>query len=276
MKKKYSLVLFLLLLILNSGINAATDISAIGKNLENLFKKLAASQNDIEKRVINDSIVILVQQYVYSDSVFNTRFDNVKFLGQIVSPDSLVKIITWNVPFSEGVQNYYCYILTRFQGAEGVKSYKLSGISGTETIRKDTTYSQYDWYGSLYYDIKPVTLSDGKYYMLLGIDFKDLFLTRKVIDIVKFGAENELVFGRLCFSDGIKLSYREVFEYSSSATMMLRFDPGNIVVFDHLSPFSPEYKDNFKYYGPDFSYDAYALENGQLKLKQDIDVRNID
>jgi hypothetical protein len=106
------------------------------------------------------------------------------------------------------------------------------------------------------------------------LDFKDAFITRKVIEIVKFGEDDKILFGSRCFLDSDKLSYREVFEYSSRASMTLRFDSENEIVFDHLSPFSPQYKDNFQYYGPDFSYDAYLLENGQWKLKQDIDIRN--
>jgi hypothetical protein len=273
MPRTYFIVLFSVLICCRV-LNAQTDYERIGTSLENQFNKLAVSEDDTEKRVFNDSIIILIQQYIDKDSVFYHRFGNTKYLGQITSPDSLVKILTWNVALSEGMQNYYCYLLTRSSKKNRIISHELSVISGTDKIRKDTTYSQADWYGSLYYDIRPFQVNDEKYYILLGIDFKDIFLTRKVIDIVKLNDGNKLVFGKLCFDDGKKLSYREVFEYSSRASMTLRFNSDNEIIFDHLSPFSPEYKDNFQYYGPDFSYDSYAFEKGQWKLKQDIDIRN--
>lgn len=246
----------------------------IEPKLENLFNKMAVSENDDEKKALNDTVVTLVQQYINMDSVFYHRLNNIRFLGQITSPDSLLKILTWNVAYSGGDHVYYCYMLKRSSENDPVETYLLKGTSGIGRISKDTTYTQFDWYGSLYYDIRPFTLKDEKYYVLLGLDFKDPFITRKVIEIVKFTDENKLLFGSLCFSDSGKLSYREVFEYSSRASMILRFDTENEIVFDHLSPFSPEYIDNFQYYGPDFSYDAYLLEDGQWKLKQDVDVRN--
>jgi hypothetical protein len=40
-----------------------------------------------------------------------------------------------------------------------------------------------------------------------------------------------------------------------------------------LSPSSPEYKDNHQFWGPDFTFDSYNLENGYWRLKSDIDIR---
>jgi hypothetical protein len=54
----------------------------------------------------------------------------------------------------------------------------------------------------------------------------------------------------------------------------LRFAGKGSVVFDHLSPSSPQYKGNPQFYGPDFSFDSYNLENGLWRLKSNIDIRN--
>jgi hypothetical protein len=56
--------------------------------------------------------------------------------------------------------------------------------------------------------------------------------------------------------------------------MTLRFKSDSSIVFDHLVPFSPEMIDNHQYYGPDYSYDAYYLENGLWRLTINVDVRN--
>ena len=258
------------------GAIAQTENSARNINLEKAFNRLALSHDDSEKRLINDTIIIGVEQYMKSDSVFYSRFENIKFLGQIMSPDSLVKILTWNIAFSDGNQNYYCYFLTKPVAKAEIEVYKLTGTSGTAMIRKDTTYTIPDWYGTLYYDLRPFYLNNEKYYVLLGIDFKDIFLSRKIIEIVKVEDGNVLIFGKRCIVNGTNIYYREVFEYSSLANMTLRFKSDNEIIFDHLSPFSPEYKDNFQYYGPDFSYDSYVFEKEQWKLKEDVDLRNIE
>ena len=124
--------------------------------------------------------------------------------------------------------------------------------------------------------MKPVRLRFGNetLYILLGIDFKDFSLNRKVIETVSFTSDARLRFGSPVFRKDGKTDFREVFQYSSKASMTLRFDSGNEIVFDHLSPFSPEYQGNYQYYGPDFSYDSFLFENGKWILKQDIDVRN--
>jgi hypothetical protein len=195
-------------------------------------------------------------------------------MGQITSPDSLLKIITWNVPFSEGEQKYYCYFLKRRSLNTKPELFKLSATSGTGEIRTDTIYNDKGWYGALYYDVRPFKIGNEIVYVLLGIDFKDFFLTRKVIEVVSFKSNGNMVFGSPLFRKDGKFDFREVFEYSSTSSMVLRFDAGNEIIFDHLSPFSAEYQGNFQYYGPDFSYDSFILENEKWILKQDIDVRN--
>ncbi len=59
--------------------------------LEELFDRLTGNYNDTERIRINDSIRIILDSYVKSDSVFKHRFTNLRYLGQIMSPDSLLK-----------------------------------------------------------------------------------------------------------------------------------------------------------------------------------------
>ncbi|MBL7915546.1 MAG: hypothetical protein JNL49_10925, partial [Bacteroidia bacterium] len=45
-------------------------------------------------------------------------------------------------------------------------------------------------------------------------------------------------------------------------------------VFDHLSPASPSAKGQFRYYGPDFTYDGYRFKKGLWYYKSNLDMRN--
>ena len=65
--------------------------------LEELFDRLVDNYDDNDSIRINDSIRLIIDSYVKSDTVFNHRFTNLRYLGQITSPDSLIKIITWNL-----------------------------------------------------------------------------------------------------------------------------------------------------------------------------------
>ena len=272
--KRICIITTLLTFLIYNGIISQTNSDKTAGDLEGMFSRIRENLNPKEKLAINDSIKLIIENYVASDTVFNHRFSNLRFLGQITSPDSLVKIITWNLILEDGANRYFCYIIKRtFRGAKpGI--YKLSGIYSEAPIRSDTIYSESNWYGALYYDIKPFIAGKETSYVLLGIDYGNSFITRKLIDVLSFGSGNSLVFGKKCFTDGKQVLPRVVFEYAATAVMSLKFVTNVTIVFDHLSPSSPELKDNRQFYGPDFSFDSYTLENGMWRFKSDIDARN--
>lgn len=272
--KRICLIITLLIFLIYNSINSQTNSTGIAGDLEGMFSRIRENLNPKEKLAINDSIRHIVEDYATSDTVFKHRFLNLRFLGQIGSPDSLVKIITWNLILNDGGNRYFCYIIRRPARNSKSKVYKLTGIYNEAPIRSDTIYSESNWYGALYYDIRPFSTGNETCYVLLGLDYGNSFITRKLIDVLSFGPGNSLVFGKRCFSDGKQLLPRVVFEYASTAVMSLKFVTNVTIVFDHLSPSSPEMKDNRQFWGPDFTFDSYALENGLWRLKSNIDVRN--
>jgi len=242
--------------------------------LEDLYGRLVNNYDDIARIRINDSIRLIIDNYVISDTVFNHRFSNLKYLGQITSSDSLVKIITWNLVLSGSPGRYYCYLIKK-QGAGKKNSvFRLSTSYREEPIRTDTIYTEENWYGALYYDLKPYTIGNLKLYILLGIDYGNLLISRKIVDVLNFTEGDSIIFGKRWFSTGNEIRFRDVFEYASNGMMSLRFTSDKSIVFDHLVPFSPAMKDDRQYYGPDYSYDAYHFENGLWKLMINVDARN--
>jgi hypothetical protein len=269
-------ILLILFLFLSSGTllcgqDSNNDISL---KLEKLFSGLRENLLQETKIEKNDSVRSIIMSYASSDSVFTHRFSNLRFLGQITSPDSLVKILTWNLIFTDGGNRYFCYIIKRDRKKGAGKVFPLSGYYKEDSIRTDTLYSSKDWYGALYYDLRPFTTDGTVRYLILGIDYGNSFISRKIIDVLSFGADNNILFGLKCFTDGKIVVNRVVFEYASTAVMSLKFESDGIVVFDHLSPFSPELKGNRQFYGPDFSFDSYNFENDLWRLKTDIDIKN--
>jgi hypothetical protein len=152
--------------------------------------------------------------------------------------------------------------------------YRLTAEYNDDQIRTDTTYSADGWYGALYYDIRPQTLIDKMSWVLLGINYGNPMITRKIIDILDFTEDNKIQFGMKLFTSPGTVKHREVFEYSSTATMTLRFADNGLIVFDHLVPFSPEQTNDHQNYGPHYSNDAYILENGLWRFKLNVDARN--
>lgn len=246
----------------------------VSKELGRLYSKLVNNYNDNDRLRINDSIELLIDKYVISDTVFSHRFTNLRYLGQITSPDSLLKIITWNLVLQNGKGKYFCYIVKRNESEDVNRVYRLRGDYRADPIRVDTTYSLPDWYGALYYDVRPYVVDDEQCWVLLGIDYGNPFISRKIIDVLSFKSDGSIVFGKLWFDTGDKICFRTVFEYASNGMMSLRFVSSESIVFDHLVPLSPSQEGDRQYYGPDYSNDAYNLENGLWKLKINVDVRN--
>jgi len=238
------------------------------------FSRLRENIPDTRKLIIIDSVKKILSEYAVSDSIFRHHFSDLRFLGQITSPDSLVKLLSWNLVLADGDNRYYCYIIRRGDKKASPSFLLLEGKYREEPPEKDKVYSAENWYGSLYYDLRPFDSGGRKYYILLGLDYGNSLVTRKIIEILYFDEKGAPRFGADCLSDGRSLSKRALFEYSSSAVMSLKFESDSLIVFDHLSPFSPDLKDNYQFYGPDFSFDAYALKNGIWYLKPDIDIKN--
>lgn len=264
-----------LILMFSTGIaESQIPVKDAPETLENLFDRLVDNYNDKDRLRINDSIRMILDDYVKSDDVFTQRFDNLRYLGQIVSPDSLLKIITWNLVLENEPGRYFCYFIRKGENGEANKIHRLSTAYNKMLVKKDTTYNETDWYGALYYDLRPLLVENKRYWILLGLDYGNPDISRKIIEVLDFTAEDSIVFGRKWFVAGEGIQYRAVFEYASNAMMSLRFRSDSSIVFDHLVPFSPAQKDDRQYYGPDYSYDAYNFRDGTWNLVINVDARN--
>lgn len=273
---KSKLYYLLILILFSSGqINGQTVKTSVSAELEKLFGRLIKTDDSLKIQV-NDSIRSLIEKYVESDSVFIHRFNNLRYLGQITSPDSLLKIVSWNLVLEKQTGKYYTYIIRKQNNGITNLIYRLAENYNEMKIRSDTTYSADNWYGTLYYDIRPQIINGKTSWVLLGIDYGNPLINRKIIDVLDFTEDDKIIFGMRIFSTSDSLKYREVFEYSSEAAMSLRFSADGSIVFDHLVPFSPELTNDRQFYGPHYSNDAYVPEHGLWRFKENVDARNIE
>jgi|PlaIllAssembly_1097288.scaffolds.fasta_scaffold304875_1 hypothetical protein len=270
-RNAYLLLIFISSHLLLIGQPVSTRVS---EDLEKLYDRLVKIPDDTVRIRINDSILTIVESYVESDSVFDHRFSNVRYLGQITSPDSIIKIVTWNLVLRNKPGRYFCFIIRRKPDVTPPLIYRFDVEYNPQQIKTDTTYSSGDWYGALYYDVRPQTVNGLKCWVLLGIDYGNTLITRKIIDILSFGQDDKIVLGMNIFLTGDTTRYRAVFEYSAAATMTLRFDGDESIIFDHLVPFSPELSNDRQYYGPNYSNDAFIMEDGFWRFKQNVEARN--
>lgn len=226
------------------------------------------------KEVANSRFIDILKATFVDEKVFNYPFDSLKHIGKIKSEDKKVRIFSWNFPQSGGYQKYYGFILLKKEKG-GIQLIELIDERKSITNPIKDILTPNNWMGTLYYSISNVSYKGKIYYLLLGLDFNSMFSSKKIIDILSFDKEMQPKFGSSIFHVGDAVLSRVVFEFSARANMMLRYIPETkTIVFDHLSPYRPDFEGNYQFYGPDFTYDGFKFEKGSWVYVRDLDLRN--
>jgi hypothetical protein len=245
------------------------------KVLGSLFNNLYNTANDSEKEKINDEIIIKFEQALAIKESFSFPFDSLKNIGKIISPDKRLRLFTWNIPFSDGTHKYFGFIQYYPPRAKDFHVYRLTDRKADTDLPEEKILSDTNWFGALYYEIVEARHEGATYYTLLGFDFNNLLTSKKIVDILYFRSDTIPVFGKPVFNYQDNLLNRIIFEYSSKVSMSLKYNKNlKMIIYDHLSPSKPSYKDHYMFYGPDFSYDGLEFRDGTWNEIRDVDVRN--
>ena len=271
--KLYYIIIGILVLI--SPVKGQTKTGDISLLLEKLYDRILYTNIDSERLRLNDSVNLLIESYVNSDSAFTHKFTNLRYLGQITSPDNKLKIINWNLILRNGSNKYFLYMIRKGEKGKENQIYKLTGEHKEKPVRTDIEYNSENWYGALYYAIQPFKKDKKVNYILLGIDVGNSQITRKIIEVLSFTPVGEIVFGKNCFKRENEIKSREVLEYFSEGVMTLRINSKKMIVFDHLASISGEQRDNSVSYGAGYTYDSYIYRKGLWQFTQNIEMRNI-
>jgi len=265
--KPYHIIIYILISLL--PLRASGQQKDITRTLQGLYDRIQFTVSDDEMVRLNDSIRLIVEDYSASDSVFTHKFSTLRFLGQTVSSDQRLKIIAWNMLMQNGDNRYFTYIIRKGKRAGDNTVYKLTGSHKPDMPDAGKTYSTGDWYGALYYAIG----SFRKEYVVLGLDFGGMLVSRKVIDVITFDDNGEIIFGKNIFIRGDKTRFREILEYSSQSSVSLRFNTPSLIIFDHLASFTSD-DGTDQSVGSGDSYDAYEYKKGIWTFKSNVDARN--
>jgi len=239
-----------------------------GEILQELFYGIVDTRNNEERIQLNDSIIKIIDKYVESERVLDHRFTDLRYLGQILSPDSRLKIITWNLNLTDGTNKYFCYLIRKAKKGKPNEIFKLTAVNMDEPPSINTTYSEENWYGALYYAVQPFRYKRETCYVLLGLDYTNLLVSTKIIDVLTFTEDGGIIFGKDCFIREGEKRFRELLKYSSDGVAILRFNNRKSIIFDHLVPVSQVRRNSPEYYVPEFSFDAYVLKKGMWRFKE--------
>jgi len=201
---------------------------------------------------------------------FAHPFHKLNNVGKISSSDNRIRIYTWNIPYGMD-DNLYFGIAQYYSQTE--KKYvlvKLNEAIGTKEKSQLNT-----WHGTLYYEIIDTKYAGQKYYTLLGFDLHNSLSNKKRIDMMSIDEFDELYLCEKLIYYHDKLVDNIEFKYNEQAAMSLRYNKDlKMIVFDHLSPNKSSLKNNYEFYGPDFTYDALKFEKGIWVHHMNINVTN--
>jgi hypothetical protein len=279
--KKNGLIIFFTVFISAGSVMYAGDIDQLSKLDEEKHLNLLT---DSLKRIPGDSMRLklnaLISEKLYEllvdGELYEYRFDSLKNIGKVYSHDNKFRIVSWNVPLLNGTHKFFAFI-QKNPGRDSLCTvYKLNdGFNKNIPRLYEARLTLSDWFGALYYDIIPVKTNRGMVYTLLGLRFNDIYTTKKVVESMYFDKTGVPMFGEPIFNYNNRVQNRIIFEYGVNVIMNLRFDATlKMIIFDHLAPSSALYTNNFKHYGPDFTFDGLKFDDGVWQYIPNVDFHN--
>lgn len=217
----------------------------------------------------------LLYEVLKKDSRMHLCFDSLRNLSVLTAKNKLLRIYTFICPLTGGKQyRYFGFVQWKNKKGELPVVVRLNDVMPEGQVTEKLMLNHQNWPGALYYKLISTSVKGRLYHTLLGWRGKDLESTMKVIDVLTI-ENDKIYFGAPIFQTDYGLRQRILFEYNARAVMSLNYDEKKKrIVFDHLSPPSPQLSGNFKTYGPDFTYDSYQWKQGRWVLFKDVELRN--
>lgn len=263
-------IVFICLLISNVLIGQQTSFVQDEENLVVLLEKLRAAENNSEKDAANKTFKVALEQVLKQSGSLDYPFSKLTTVGFIDSPDKQFRIVNYNIEQDDLSQKYTCFVVHYDKRKKEQFVTELKDNSFGMPTQPTEIISSDEWYGALYYKIIPISKGSKTIYTVLGWDYYSPSSQIKIIDAIYVNGTT-VKLGSPIFKQGRETLKRVYFEHSKKSSMALNYEENRKrIIFDHLSPESPNLKNYKSYYVPDMSYDAFVLENGKWILEEDV------
>jgi hypothetical protein len=244
--------------------------------LREQFKALYKSENDKTSDSLNLLISTQFSASLESPESIGFKWDSLNMIGSVHSPDQKLNVYTWFIQRTKGGYSYFGYVQYNIGSKKHpeIRVYTLSdkskGMKNPETLN----LTPENWLGCVYYNAYQFSYHRNTYYTLLGYNFNNDFSDKKYIEQLSFDKEGNANFGG-DFQLELQKVKRVILEYSAQVVASIKYDDKlQMIVFDHLAPFESMFTGNYRFYGPDGSYDGFKFRKGSFLLQKDVDARN--
>jgi len=272
---RHKLIAFIFMVTCSWGVHAQEQTNnALQDSLQQLGHIMYNEPNEALRLEANYTFIKTLVRLLKSSGSFDLPFGSLHAVAIKTSPDKQFRIFSWHLKLNDGSYRYYGAI--QLHTANGELLLKpLVDKSPLITKPEEAITDNNQWYGAQYYDIVP--LKDlPHHYLLLGWRGNTPEITEKIIEVLAIRGD-KITFGKSLFKGkGIAdAPVRMIYRYHAQASMLLKYDKQhNRLVMDHLAPAQPSLAGQFKYYGPDMSYDAWKISSNGLQLIEDLPLKN--
>lgn len=234
-------------------------------------KALAAANGDLAREAASAKLKTALRHLLEQPDGLSMDLDELP-LSRVDAPDGSFRLITWNIPLTDGSHRYEGLLLARQRKLTTL--YELRDQTTSITNPELAELGPERWLGALYYQVVPVRKGGRTWYTLLGWKGHSATETRKVIDVLSFRSGKPR-FGAPLFGRGKLKEQRKLFAYAFNVSMMLRHEAEQQrIVLDHLAPMRADLQGKGALMGPDMSFDAFVWDKGQWRYERDIDLRD--
>lgn len=248
------------------------EMARAEEQLQILFQRLYADSVTDREGVLEE-IRRIMPAALSMDGSLKYPWSRLDRIGVVTSDDQQVRIFTWHVAEDPDHYRYFGYIQVA-RRRDKVEVFELKDRLKDQRTEKELEQSTDRWHGKLYYQIITTRHQRNTFYTLLGLDFNNAHSNIKTVETMEI-RRNRPRFTEEMFFDGKQQVDRMVFEYSSQASISVRYDRQlKMITFDHLVPFHPVYSGDHRFYGPDGSFDGLAFTDGRWVYRDDVDARN--
>lgn len=233
------------------------------------------NSSDAIKRAALDTFKTEFAEWLNTEAAFNHAHKELNNVSRIESPDNDWRLFTFYIAFNDGHNENFGYTQYFDKARKHVEVNELIDNKPEYKVAETKNYGKKQWYGAVYYSFIPKEIGKKGQYVIIGFDNHNKITKRKVMDVISFNRLGEPIFGAPIFKTERRFFNRIILEYNAKANVSIRYNKSsNLVVFDYIAPISPEYKDQYQYYGPSGEYDAFIIEKNHLKIQRGVDARN--
>jgi hypothetical protein len=255
---------------------ADEQLLKIEEELIGIYNQILLSEENDERENYNHTFFDLLYTTLAIKGSFDYPFDNLPTISKMQSDDNMLRVFSWNLQNNEGEHRYYGVVQLNPKALKSKTEKAIMLINEESNLMKyeNKSLGPEHWPGAVYYQIISIKKGKQKYYTLAGWRGIDNGLTQKLIDVVYISNES-VKFGYPIFKVEKKTQRRLVFSYNAKTTMHLRYDDKlEQFIFDHLAPSSNLVSGQYRFYGPDGSYDALRREKKQWLYIPNVDAKN--